>query len=86
MGRRGELETEKDRGWGRIQRGRNRGVGREERQKKWNREGEREKEERREGTKRRPMLESALALRVAERTGCFYGDSLESLGKVTLKL
>lgn len=27
------------------------------------------------------MLESALALRVTERTGCFYGDSLESLGK-----
>lgn len=51
------------------------------------REGEREKEEREgRGTKRRPMLESALALRVTERTGCFYGDSLESLGKVTLKL
>lgn len=42
------METEKDRGWGRIQRGRNRGIGREERQKRWIEKGK-EKKKREKG-------------------------------------
>lgn len=46
------METKKDRGWGRIQRGRNRGIGREDRVERENRRdgiGEEKQKKEREG-------------------------------------
>lgn len=75
MGENTERQKQRDR-----KRGQRRG--REDRR---NRREKGKEKKRREGSKRRHMLGSAPALRVTEKTGCFHGDSLESLVEVTLK-